>query len=138
MLPSETSEPINYSETSEVEEMTVDLAIEMPSKDGDDVEPYFIVWCSKNGTNNGGSTDSGELQGATISTVTWTVPAGITETSHNQNALSIKGVSYAINTVCTIWLSGGTAEVNYELTCKITTSDSRTLSRTIRIPVRQK
>ncbi len=118
--------------------MTTELAIDMPPKDGDDVEPYFVVWCSKDGTNANSAADTGELKGATISSVAWTVPSGITKDSQNQIAVTIKGVSYAINTVCTVWLSGGTADVDYELTCKIVTSDSRTLSRTIRIPVRQR
>ena len=108
----------------------------MPSKDPDSVEPYFVVWCSSDGTNDGSANDNGELQGATISTVTWTMPDGITKNSDNKSAITIHGVSYAINTVCTIWLSAGTADTDYDLTCRITTSDSRTLDRTIRIPVR--
>jgi hypothetical protein len=109
--------------------------IELPAKDPDDVEPYFVIWCSKDGTNDGSVNDSGELQGATISTSTWTVPAGLTEDSNNTNAVTIKGVSYGINTVATIWLSAGTNGGRYTLTNKITTSDSRTLSKSILIPV---
>ena len=112
--------------------------IEMPTKDPDHVEPYFVVWCSKDGTNTGSASDSGELQGATISTTTWTVESGITKDSDNKAAVTIAGVSYAINTVATIWLSGGTANEDYQLTNKITTSDNRTLSRTINVPVRQR
>lgn len=107
----------------------------VPSKDPDNVEPYFIVWCDIDGTNDGSTSDDGELQGATIATATWTVPTGITKASSNQNAVTIAGVSYAINTVCTVWLSGGTAGTEYTLSCKITTSDSRTLDKSIVIPV---
>lgn len=114
------------------------MAIDVPSKDPDDVDPYFIVWCSENGANTGGSTDTGELQGATISTSTWTVPAGITKNSDNKAAVTIKGTSYGVNTVTTIWLSAGTDNTDYELTNKIVTSDGRTLSRSIIIPVRQR
>lgn len=109
----------------------------LPAKDPNSVEPYFVVWCSEDGTNNGGETDDGELQGATISTSTWTIPSGITKDSENESAVTIHGVSYAVNTVCTIWLSGGTVGENYELLCRITTSDARTLDKTIVIPVRQ-
>lgn len=108
----------------------------MPEKDPNAVKPYHIVWCSPDGTNDGGQNDIGELQGETISTVTWTVPAGITKDSDNKAAITIHGVSYAINTVATIWLSSGTDDTNYDLACRIVTSGSRTLEKTIRIPVR--
>jgi hypothetical protein len=108
----------------------------MPSKDPNSVEPYFVVWCDEDGTNNGLAADGGELQGATIATATWTAPTGITKVSSNQNAVSIGGVSYAANTVCTIWLSGGTNRVDYALVCRITTSDGRTLDKSIVVPVR--
>ena len=108
----------------------------LPSKDPDSVEPYFIVWCDKDGTNDGSTSDEGELQGATISTDTWTVPSGITKDSDNTSAVTIAGVTYGANTVCTIWLSSGTVDTEYALSCRITTSDSRTLDKSIVIPVR--
>ncbi len=107
-----------------------------PFKDPNSIEPYFVVWCSKNGVNDGSASDTGELQGATISTVTWTVPTGLTKDSQNQNAVTINGVSYAINTVATIWLSSGTANTDYDILCRITTSDGRTLDKTMTVPVR--
>ena len=113
------------------------MSTTLPSKDPDAVEPYFIVWCDVDGTNDGTAGDSGELQGATISTTTWTVPTGITKDSENESAVTIAGVSYGINTVATIWLSGGTANTDYSIECQITTSDSRTLDKTIIIPVRE-
>ena len=109
----------------------------LPAKDPDDVEPYHVVWCRKDGTNDGSTSDTGELQGATISTSAWTETAGITEDSDNTIAITIAGVSYGINTVATIWLSGGTAGTDYTITNKITTSDSRTLSRSFVVPVRE-
>lgn len=112
------------------------MATTLPSKDPNAVEPYFIIWCDTDGTNTGATTDDGELQGATIATVTWTVPTGITKDSSNQNAVTIAGISYGVNTVCTIWLSGGVAGESYELQCRITTSDARTLDHSIIIPVR--
>ena len=111
--------------------MTKDL----PPKDPDAVEPYFIVWCDADGTNDGATGDAGELQGATISTSVWTV-AGITKDSNNKAAITIAGISYGANTVTAIWLSGGTDGTDYDLHNRIITSDSRTLDKTITVMVR--
>ena len=114
------------------------MTILMPSKDPDDEEPYFMVWCDKlTGLNDGSRPDHGELQGATIVTVDWTVPSEITTEETNQNAVSIAGISYEQDTVAAIWLSGGTVDENYSMTCLITTSDGRTLSKTMIVPVRE-
>ena len=109
----------------------------LPPKDPNAVDFYHIVWCSEDGTNDGGASDTGELQGATISTTTWTVPAGITKDADNKSALTMRGVSYDANTVTSILLSSGTAGLDYELLNRITTSDSRTLDKTITIMVRE-
>ena len=109
------------------------MTIAKAPKDPDNGEPYFVVWCAKGGTNVSG--DDGELQGATIATVTWTVPTGITASSNNTLAATIDGTSYPVNTVATVWLTGGTAGVMYDLGCKITTSDSRTLEHTLSVRV---
>ena len=111
-------------------------AVSLPPKDPDAVEPYYIVWCDIDGTNDGGASDDGELQSATISTATWTVPTGITKDSDNKDAVTINNVSYGANTVATIWLSAGTDNTDYDLLCRIVTSDSRTLDKTITIRVR--
>jgi hypothetical protein len=104
-------------------------------KDPNSVEPYFFVWCDLDaGTNVSG--DDGELQGATISTKTITAAAGITVDSSSLAAVTVNGVSYAINTVVTVWLSGGTDGVDYNVTCRIVTSDSRTLEKTMVVPVK--
>lgn len=106
-----------------------------PAKDPNSVEPYFFVWCDlKNGTNTNG--DDGELQGATISTETVSADTGLTVDSSSLAAVTIKGTSYAINTVVTVWLSGGTDGTDYNVLCRITTSDSRTLDKTMVVPVR--
>jgi len=107
------------------------MTIVLDAKDPDAVEPYFIVWCDADGTNDGSTADDGELQSATISTVTWTVPTGITQDSANTNSVTINGITYDANTVATIWLSGGTDGTDYDIECKITTSDSRTLVQTM-------
>lgn len=113
------------------------MATYLPSKDPNNVEPYFFVWCSKDATNDGSATDTGELQGATISSYTVTVPTGITKDSDNKNAVTIKGVSYSASTVVAVWLSGGTAGTDYHILCQVVTSDSRTLDQTIVVPVRE-
>ena len=108
----------------------------LPPKDPNAIEPYFIVWCDPTGINTGAVADHGELQGATISSATWTVPTGIVKDSSDTGAVTIHGVTYPINTVCTIWLSSGTDGADYDLLCRIVTSDARTLDKTITIPVR--
>lgn len=107
-------------------------------KDPNNIEPYFVIWCDEDGGNDGGVHDNGELQGASIVSVAWTVPPGITEVSHNQSGVTIHGVTYAANSVATIWLSGGTVDNDYELTCRITTNDSpaRVLDKSFIVPVR--
>lgn len=106
-------------------------------KDPHEVRPFHIVWCSLDGTNNGGATDTGELQGATISTSQWIVPAGITKDSDNKSSVIIQGVTYAVNTVATVWLSDGTDGTRYRLVNRITTSDGRTLDQSIDIHVKE-
>jgi hypothetical protein len=106
-----------------------------PAKDPANIEPYFFILCDLTGTNVSG--DKGELQGATISAITSvTADAGLTVDSSNKNAVTIDGVSYGASTVVTVWLSGGTVDTDYVLTCKVTTSDSRTLEYSMTIPVR--
>lgn len=115
------------------------MQIMLPSKDPDNVEPYFVIWCDiETGLNDGSKHDHGELQGSSISTVEWIFPEGseLSKKTSNQNALTIAGVAYAVNTVCTIWLENGLANKDYPITCRITTDDSRTLDKTIIIPVR--
>ncbi len=63
----------------------------------------------------------------TIDTSTWTVPSGITKDS-----------SAASSTVATVWLSGGTADTDYDCLNRIVTSAGRTDDRTLRVKVRQR
>jgi hypothetical protein len=109
--------------------------IKVASKDPNNIEPYFFIWCSKDSTNDGSASDTGELQGATIASYTITVDSGLTKDSDNKNAVTIRGVSYSANTVITVWVSGGIAGTNYNVVCQIVTSDSRTLEKTMIIPV---
>lgn len=109
--------------------------IPVPSKDPNNVEPYHFIWCDRDGTNDGSASDNGELQGATISSFTITVTSGITVDSSNKNAVTIRGISYSVNTVVTVWLSGGTVGASYDVLCRVVLSDGRTLDQTIRVPV---
>lgn len=114
------------------------MATRLPDKDNANIEPYFVVWCDKEGINNGTDDDDGELQGATISTSAWTVtPVGLTIVSNNTAAVTIHGVVYPVNTVATVWVSGGTDGEQYTLTNQITTSDAKTLNRSILIRIRE-
>ena len=63
-------------------------------------------------------------EGDTITASEWAVPTGITEDSNS-----------ATTTVTTIWLSGGTENRSYTLTCKITTTQGRTKERSFIIKV---
>ncbi len=62
-----------------------------------------------------------------ISESTWTVPSGITNDS-DSNA----------DTTTIIWLSGGSAGEDYELTNKIVTDQGRTDERSLKILCREK
>ena len=111
------------------------MSLDVFTKDPDSIEPFHIVWCDEDNTNDGSSSDSGELQGETISASSWTIPSGITKDSDSKASVTISGITYSINTVATIWLSGGTAGEEYELVNQIETSGSRTLDHTITIKV---
>jgi len=66
-----------------------------------------------------------ELQGASISTSSWTVPAGIT-----QDQVAVSGMSVGIK------LSGGTLDQDYELENEITTSNGEMLHEQIVIRIK--
>lgn len=65
--------------------------------------------------------------GETISGSTWDVPAGLTVVSNSHNG-----------TTSSIWLSGGTSGVDYDITNHIVTSAAREDDRTMKIKVRPK
>jgi hypothetical protein len=60
-------------------------------------------------------------------TPTWTVPAGLTKDAQSNTT-----------TTATAWISGGTADNDYDVECKITTAGGRTDERTIRLQVRER
>jgi len=63
----------------------------------------------------------------TIASSTWTVPTGITKDSSSNTT-----------TTATVWLSGGTADTNYECANTIVTASARTDQRTLTIRCREK
>ena len=84
------------------------------AKDPSAILDYTINWATWLGTD-------------TIATSSWTVTAGITKVSDSKTT-----------TTTTIFVSGGTAGSNYDLTCTITTAGLRTDQRTIRVPVAER
>lgn len=63
----------------------------------------------------------------TITSHTITADAGITVNS-----------SSTTTTAVTVWLSGGTADTDYEVVCRIVTTDGRTDERTMTVRVRER
>lgn len=106
----------------------------VPSKDPNDIDFVFFIWCDKDGTNTGSATDTGQLQGATISSHTVT-GSGVTIVSTVQTAVTVHGVTYAANTVVTAKVSGGTANTKAIATCHVVLSDTRELDMSVIIPI---
>lgn len=67
------------------------------------------------------------LDGDTIQSAAWTVPAGLTNAAE----------SYSSDTAY-IWLSGGTAGSTYPVQCRISTVGGRIDDRTIQIIVKER
>ncbi len=90
-------------------------------KDPDSVLSYTLDW-------NGGAPGPWLATGETISTSAWTLSGtGIIEDSDSNT-----------NTTTSIIVSEGVAGEDYELTNRITTSNSQTVDRTIRIKVQER
>jgi len=88
------------------------LTLQNPLKDPSAVLDYAFDWTEWLAT------------GETITDHTITADTGITVDSSTEDAGKV-----------TVWLSGGTAGINYKVACKITTSAGRTDERTIWIKV---
>lgn len=86
-------------------------------KDPAEVLDYQVDW---DGVNSW-------LQGDTITSATWTVPAGLTQVSDSRTA-----------TTATVWLSGGVVGSRYTVSCAITTAGGRTGKRSFTVVVRQR
>lgn len=95
-------------------------------KDPDEVLDYEFNWATADSyLNDGSSSDTGWLQGDTISTSTVTVESGITLDSDSNN--TVRAIA---------WLSGGTAGNDYTVTNRIVTAAGRTGERSILVRVR--
>ena len=88
------------------------LTLQNPLKDPSAVLDYVFDWTEWLAT------------GETIDTHTITVDTGLTKDSSTE-----------LDGKVTVWLSGGTAGINYKVACKITTTAGRTDERTIWIKV---
>lgn len=83
-----------------------------PSKDPDEELDFRIDW-------------SAWLAGDTITSATWTVPAGLT-----------KGTEARDDSTTTVWLSGGTDNTDYKIGCRIETAAGRTFDHAVMLEVR--
>jgi len=93
------------------------MASKVILKDPDALLDYTVDWVS-----------GGWLGGDTITgTPVWTVPAGLTKAAQTNTT-----------TTATVWLSGGTPFVDYEVACRITTTQGRIDERTMIISVRNR
>lgn len=102
-----------------------------PLRSGDADWYYFVFSDAQTGLNDGSANDDGELQGATISSSdNVSVPAGgaVVKSAENKSAVTIRGVTYPVNTIVACKLTSSTPG-EYSITCQITTSDSRTLTK---------
>ena len=98
-------------------------------KDPDAVLDYKFDWAADtNGSTDNDATDW-LASGETISSHTIIEETGITVDSSSLTDT---------NTSVTVWLSGGTADNHYDVTCRIVTSESRTDDRTIQIYVKER
>lgn len=68
--------------------------------------------------------------GETLTASSWTVPAGITQTT--------PAPSFTAGGVATIWMTGGTLNLSYSLVNHITTSAGRQQDQTITLQVRDR
>ena len=113
------------------------MSLKFAPLDPNETDFRVMVFCSADGTNDGTSSDTGELQGATISSHTAVaVNSSITVSSSNTSAITWRGVTFAINTAVTFWVTGGTPPNNGEVLVEIVTSDGRTLQKTAVLPIR--
>jgi len=102
------------------------LTLQNPLKDPSAVLDYAFDW--KPLTHGvSGATSDWLATGETITDYTITPDTGITVDSWTESDGKV-----------IVWLSGGTAGINYKVACKITTSAGRTDERTMWITVRER
>lgn len=70
--------------------------------------------------------------GDTVQTASWTIPAGISESTEDGHEHSVNGK------FTTVWLAGGTEPEDYLITCRIVSAQGRQVERTFEIAVRSR
>lgn len=90
------------------------MSLTWPAKDPDEVLDYSLDW-------------SARLAGDTISSVTWTVPAGLTRTSSQISGGTV-----------TAFFSGGTEGETYPIGCRVVTAGGRTMDQTVKLKIKSK
>jgi len=83
-------------------------------KDPNAVLDYYVDWTRW-------------LNGDTIATSVWTVPAGLTNANDSHTT-----------TAATVWLSGGTVGEAYKVTNRITTTGGRTEDRSFDVKIAER
>ena len=104
------------------------MSFKWPTKDPDETLDYTVDW-------------SRYLGDKTISSVTWFIDDADGVKTAFTNALVVNGLQKVsqsnTDTVASIFLALGTANVKYKLTCQIVDSNSLTTERTVTITVRE-
>lgn len=85
------------------------------AKDPNEVLDYSIDWNPR------------LVSGDTISTVTWTIPVGITQ-----------GAASNANGVTSVFISGGTENAVYTVQCRITTTGGRTMDQSVKLKIKSR
>lgn len=85
-----------------------------PIKDPDERLDYTIDWTAR-------------LDGDTIQSSVWVIPSGLSNYDDSFTNIS-----------ATVWLTGGIAGQEYEVTNRVTTAAGRIMDQTVRLPVRAK
>jgi len=88
-----------------------------PFKDPNEVLDYQVEWVSR-------------LLNENILTSVWTITGS--------DAALLQGSTSIDGTKTIVWLSGGTLNVTYSLTNRITTDGLRTMDQTVRLKIKEK
>lgn len=110
------------------------------SKDPDETRIYHFIFCSEDGTNDGGASDTGDLQGDTIATID-ALEVVSTETftidSYNKSGATVNNVTYAVDTIVSATYSAGTLNEDVHVRARVTTTTSgETFDKTMIVPIR--
>lgn len=106
-----------YYEATTAGRTSAHFPIRWPRTAGETVQDGSVVWTARHPS-------SSTLP--SISAVSWTVPAGLTLDTQSEGAF-----------LANVTLSGGVDGEDYEVTARVTMSDSRIVEQSIIVPVRQ-